>query len=345
MNTAPAKTPWAHLGVMGVALAAIVGVILLSFLWPSITASPKDIPLALAGPEAQTAPFAEGMAAESPDRFAFTTVADRDAALQLIESRQVYGAIVLAPSPEILVSTAANTAIAGQLGTVAPVLAANLTKAMTAAGHPPAAPITVPVTDVVPLASTDANGVILSASTFPLVLGGVIGGVVITLVVVGMWRRLTALLVLAVAGGFGIAGMMQGWFGGLQGNYLVNVGIILLSLIAIGGTTIGLASLLGRPGFALSAILFVLFANPLSGATVPLEFIVAPWGAVGQWFPPGAAGTLLRNESYFPSADSLTPWLVLLAWAVLALVLITLAGMKKPSTVVVESPVLETAAV
>ena len=56
----------------------------------------------------------------------------------------------------------------------------------------------------------------------------------------------------------------------------------------------------------------------------PVEFLTAPWGAIGQWFPPGAAATLLRELSYFPRADTLFPWLVLAGWAVLGLLLSTL---------------------
>lgn len=332
MDTAHSKTPWTRLSLVGIALSAIVGVILLAFLWPAVTAEPRDIPLAMAGPEAQVTQMEAGVATQSPDLFAFSNVADRDAAVHLIETREAYGAIVLAPSPEILVSSAANGAIAGMLGKLSPVLAANLTKAMAAQGHAPTSPVMVPVTDIVPLSTSDPTGAILAASAFPLVLGGVIGGVVISLGIIGIWRRLTAILVLAVVGGFAIAGIMQGWFGGFQGNYLVNVGVIALSLLAIGGVTVGLSALLGRGGLGLSAVLFVLIANPISGAAVPLEFIVRPWGAIGQWFPPSAAGTLFRNESYFPSADSLMPWLILLGWAVAALLLIALAGLKDRST-------------
>ncbi|MDP3208435.1 MAG: hypothetical protein Q8M65_04735, partial [Rhodoglobus sp.] len=75
----------------------------------------------------------------------------------------------------------------------------------------------------------------------------------------------------------------------------------------------------------LGALLFLLFANPLSAAAQPVEFLAAPWGAIGQWFPPGAAVTLLRDLSYFPRADTMLPWLVLGGWAVLGLVL-SLAG-------------------
>jgi hypothetical protein len=37
---------------------------------------------------------------------------------------------------------------------------------------------------------------------------------------------------------------------------------------------------------------------------------------VGQWFPPGASATLVRDLAYFPAADTTFPWLVLAGWAV-----------------------------
>ena len=49
---------------------------------------------------------------------------------------------------------------------------------------------------------------------------------------------------------------------------------------------------------------FILFAVPLASAATPVEFLLEPWGAVGQWFPPGAGATLLRELSYFPAADT-----------------------------------------
>ncbi|MBT2498220.1 hypothetical protein J7E25_03855 [Agromyces sp. ISL-38] len=76
-----------------------------------------------------------------------------------------------------------------------------------------------------------------------------------------------------------------------------------------------MAALMGRAGIAVGAVVMLLFANPISAAAVPKEFLVAPWGEVGQWFPPGAAATLIRELSYFPSADTAFPWLVLAAWA------------------------------
>ncbi len=84
---------------------------------------------------------------------------------------------------------------------------------------------------------------------------------------------------------------------------------------------LGLAALVGRLGLAVGPIMFLLGANPISAAAIPIEFIASPWGAVGQWFPPGAGATLLRELSYFPKADLGFPWLVLAGWAILGVLL------------------------
>jgi hypothetical protein len=188
-----------------------------------------------------------------------------------------------------------------------------------------ASTITVAVTDVVPLAETDERGAGLASSVLPLVIGGLLGGVLISIGLVGRSRRIVALVLYAVVAGFALAGILQGWLGVLQGSYAANAGAIALAMFAIGATMVGLASLLGRPGLALGAVTFILFAVPLASAATPVEFLPAPWGAVGQWFPPGAGAALLRDLSYFPAADAVFPWLVLTGWAVGG-VLLALAG-------------------
>ncbi|HEY1529221.1 MAG TPA: ABC transporter permease, partial [Galbitalea sp.] len=223
--------------------------------------------------------------------------------------------------PELLTATAANPTIAQLLGQLAPQLQAQVTAAATAQHVPAAAIPRVVTTDVVPLASTDPRGSTIGASSFPLVLGGILGGALVAVTVVGVWRRLAALAVYVVVASAAITGVLQGWFGALLGNYFVNAGAIALVLAGIGGTMLGLAALIGARGIAVGPVLFILGANPISAAAVPIEFLVSPWGAVGQWFPPGAGATLLRNLSYFPKADLGFPWLVLAGWAVLGLLL------------------------
>jgi hypothetical protein len=321
-------TPWSRVVAIPVALTVAVSVIVLAFLWPALTSAPKNLPIAVAGPAAQVEQVTAAIEQNADGAFAITTVDDRDAAVDAIEHREIYGAIVLGQAPEVLTASAASPVAAQALAAVAAALQGRLQQAAAAQAaaqgvQPPS--ITVDVTDVVPLAETDERGVGLASAALPLVIGGLLGGILTSLLLAGRSRRLVALALYAVFAGVALAGILQGWLGVLQGSYLLNAAAITLAMFAIGGAVAGLAALLGRPGLALGAVTFVLFAVPLASAATPVEFLLEPWGAIGQWFPPGAGATLLRDLSYFPSADAGFAWLVLAGWAVAGAVLL-LAG-------------------
>ena len=315
------RTPIGRVLGLALALAAVLAVIVLAFAWPSVTAEPKDLPIAIAGPAQAVSAAEDAVDQQSPGAIAFQEVDDRAAAVDAIETREAYGAIVLGQEPEVLTSSASSLAVAQLLGNVAGQLEegvnAQAAAAAAAAGAPSAPPhIEVPVTDVVPLAESDPRGSGLTAALFPLVLGGMIGGIAISLVVIGAMRRVTAVLVYSAVGGLVLAAILQGWFGALQGDYWLNSAGIALALAAIAAPITGFVALIGRAGIAVGPIVMLLFANPISAAAIPKEFLPVPWGEVGQWFPPGAAATLMRELSYFPAADTTFPWLVLTAWAV-----------------------------
>ncbi|MFE5671227.1 hypothetical protein ACFQ58_06390 [Agromyces sp. NPDC056523] len=365
-RTAPPRTtPFGRAIGIGAVLALVVGIIVLAFAWPAVTAEPKDLPVAVAGPDASVEQVESRVADQAEGAIALERVDDRDAAVAAIEQREAYGAIILgdAPTdaPEVLVASAASPAVAQMLRGMAAELQQGITDQMReqlptqlqsvleeavrtavqaalaqasgqAPATPPAAPsvpelpsVTVTVTDVVPLADTDPRGTGLTAAMFPIVLGGMLGGIVISLTIIGALRRIVAVLVYAVAAGLVLAGILQGWFGALQGEFWLNSAAIALALTAIAAPIIGFAALIGRAGIAVGVVTFMLVANPISAAAIPVEFLPVPWGAVGQWFPPGAAATLLRDLSYFPDADMTFPWLVLAAWA-LGGILLALLG-------------------
>lgn len=318
-------TPWPRIVVAGIGLATVLSVLVLAFLWPTVTASVKELPIGVVGESAMTEQLEQALDERSPGTFEFREADDRSAAVELIETREIYGAIVLGQSPEVLTASAASPVVSQLLTSLAPALQAQLNAAAEAQGIPLPSPITVSVTDVVPLASTDARGAALASSSFPLVLGGMIGGIAISIAIVGVWRRVTAVLLYSAIGGLALAGIMQGWFGALQGDYLLNSAAIALALLSIAGVIVGFVSLFERAGIAVGPIVYLLIANPIASAAQPVEFLAEPWGAVGQWFPPGAAATLLRELSYFPAADTTFPWLVLGGWAAAGL-LIAVAG-------------------
>jgi hypothetical protein len=314
-------TPWIRSATLGIGLAAVVTVILLAFLWPSYTATVKGIPVAVAGPTAQTTVVEAALRKASPGTFTFTTVANRSNAVTLMKQNKDYGAIVLGDSTEVLTATAANSTVAQLLDGLASKLQSQRVAAAKAQHIPLSAIGSVKATDVVPLLSTDAHGSTMAASSIPMVIGGIVGGALISLMVVGVWRRVFALAVYGVVGSAAITGVLQGWFGGLDHSYFVNAGAIALVLLGIGSVILGLVALVGRAGVAVGPVLFLLGATPISAAAVPIQFLVKPWGAVGQWFPPGAGATLLRQLSYFPNADATFPWLVLAGWVALGLAL------------------------
>ncbi|KQY41974.1 hypothetical protein [Cellulomonas sp. Root137] len=304
-------TPWRRLLGLGVGLAAALTVLVLAFLWPAVTSEPHDLPVAVAGPSAAVGPFTRALEERAPGVFDVVAAQDRSAAVDLVQTRDVYGAVVLGAQPEILTASGGSPLVAQQLAALAPALQAQV-------GAP------VPVTDLVPLLEGDPRGAILGAVTFPLVIGGMIGGIAISLTVVGVWRRVTAVVGYSVLGGLAVAGVLQGWFGALAGSYAVNAGIVGLAILAIAGVIVGCVSVVGRAGVAIGPVLFLLVANPIASAAQPWQMLPAPWGAIGQWMPPGAAAALLRDESYFPAADTTQLWVALASWALLGLLLGTL---------------------
>jgi hypothetical protein len=310
-------TPRRRLAIIGVGLAAVVSIIVIAFLWPTVTASVKSLPVAIVGPAAQASQVERALEKASPDTFDFVDASSRSAAIDLVNERKAYGAIVLGDQPEVLTASAASPIATQALTGVATALGAQFSAASVAAGGPA---ITVTTTELAPLVSADSRGTVIGAALFPLVLGGMLGGILITILVVGVWRRVSALMVYAVVAGLAIAAILEGWFAVLQGNYFVTAGAIGLGVLAIGGVIVGFAALVGPRGILIGPVLFLLIANPIASAAAPLEFLPQPWGLVGQWFPPGAAATLLRDLSYFPAANLAFPWLVLAGWAVLGLV-------------------------
>lgn len=341
-QAAPAAphTPWLRAGVLGVLLSAVVCVIVLAFSWPSATVNPQNVPVVIAGPAQAVDQVKTTLDKQADGAFDLIVVSDRAAAVSKIKTRDAYGAIILGTTPEVLTASAAGAAtnqlmtqLHTQLETQAQAQAAAAAKA---AGSPTVPTVTVPLTDVVPLVSTDPRGVGLTAAALPLVFGGMIGGIGITFAVSGAWRRVVSLFTYAVVGGLAIAGIMQGWFGFLGGSYLANAGAFGLTLLAMGATIVGFASLLGRIGIAVGPVLFMLIGNPISGAAFPKEFLPVPWGAIGQFLPPGAGISLLRDTSYFHDANPAFPILVLTAWAVLGLILIVVGHFRDQGRLAVE---------
>jgi hypothetical protein len=172
---------------------------------------------------------------------------------------------------------------------------------------------------VVPADRDDPRGAALSASVLPLVLAGVLAGLLI-----GSSRRpglgqAGALVVAAALAGLAAVGIAQGWLGLIGGDWLVNAGVLGLAVLAIAAAAAGLLALLGEAGLVLAALLMVLLGNPLSGVSSAPELLPHPFGLIGQLLPPGAGGSLLRSTAFFDGNAAVAPLTVLAISAMLGL--------------------------
>ena len=254
-----------------------------------------------------------------PGGFDVTAVPDRAAAVQLIQDRDAYGAIVLdSAQPEVLTASAGG-----------PVVAQLLTQLSTRLS--PQSP--AKVTDIVPLPKDDPRGAGLAAGALPLVLGGIIAAGALTQLVRSGSRRMIGAVAFAITGGLALAAVLQYWLGSFEGSYLGNAGVIAMSIAAISLTLLGLEWLLGTAGLALGGAVMMLLGNPLSGMTSAPEMLPSGWGALGQLLPPGAAGTALRSVSFFDGAGAARPLVVLGGWLVAGFALCALGAMRSQRAV------------
>jgi hypothetical protein len=297
-----------------VLLTAVLTVFLIAFAWPSARSEPRNVPLAVSGPTPAVAQVEAALEQAMPGGFEITAVPDRQAAVQRIEDRDAYGAIVLdAAQPEVLTASAGGPAIAQVLTQLSTRLS-------------PESP--AKVTDIVPLPKDDPRGAGLAAGALPLVLGGIIAAAALTQLVRSGAKRMLGAVTFAVTGGLALAAVLQYWLGSFEGSYLGNAGVIAMSIGAISLTLLGLEWLMGTAGLALGGATMMLLGNPLSGMTSAPEMLPSGWGALGQLLPPGAAGTALRSVSFFDGAGAARPLVVLACWLLAGVALCGLGALR-----------------
>ncbi|MFF6777329.1 ABC transporter permease [Streptomyces sp. NPDC012637] len=291
-------------------IPAVVAFALWAFAWPAARTAPRDLPVGVAG--SATAAVEQHLAARE-GAFEVRRYADEAAARAAIEDRTVYGAIVVTPrGPRLLTASAASPVVAGMLR--------EAVAAQLPAGN------ALQVTDVVPAPAADPRGAVLAAGLLPVGLAGAASGAVTSLLGLRGGRAAAALTGAAALSGLVGTAVADSWLGGLTGAWWTEAGVLSLAVLAVGATVAGLAALIGRAGLAVGAVLMVLLGSPSSGIATAPELLPAPMGVLGQWLPPGAAGTALRSVSSFGGAGAGSALLVLVAWAAVGLTAVLVGG-------------------
>lgn len=275
----------------------IAALVLTLFAWPAARVGPRDLPVGVVG----AAPQLDGVEVHHYDSEA--------AALEAIADREVYGA--LTPG-KVLVASAASPAVA---------------QLLTHGAHGK------PVEDVV---AAKPAGNALAASVLPLVLAGILTGVLAATLTTSTRRRAGLLVCGAVLAGTAATLVIDSWLGVVGGDVAANAGALSLTVLAIAAPVAGLYALLGHKGVALGALTMVFVGNPFSGVGTAPELI--PGGPLGQLLPPGAGGSLLRSTGFFDGAASGTHLAVLAAWATAGFVLLAGSALKARSRTPVTVP-------
>ncbi len=275
------------------------------FAGPAANLAPRDLPLAVAGPQAQAREVAARLEAARPGAFDVRVIG-ADAADQAIRDREVYGAIVLgAQGASLHIASAAS-----------PTVATLLTQAV--AQLQPSAQ----VVDVVPTDADDPRGAAFGAGFLPLAITGMLAGVAAFFFVRGGWARALALGTFGVLAGLGGALVLRTWLGVIPGDYVGDAAALGLFALALSAAVAGLGALLGRAGLGLGAVLFFLVGNALSAVNAAPELLAQPWGTVGQFLPIGAGVQVLRSDAYFDGVGAGRALVVLSAYAIVGLILV-----------------------
>lgn len=294
------------------ALAAVLGLMLLAFGLPAVHAAPHELPIGVAGPPAAAAQVGASLERREPGAFAVTTFGSQAALEAAIRDRDVYGGISLGPQgPTTLTASAASPVVAQALTALGSGIAA----------QQGAAPKAV---DVVALPADDPRGAGLSAGMLPLVIGAILPAAALRELARRRSIQTGGALVYAAVAGATFAAILHFGLGTLSGSFWAEAAVMAATLAAGTLALLGLQWVAGRAGLAVGALLLVLVGNPLSGAATAPEFLDSPWREIGQGMPPGAGSQLLRSVAFFDGAGAATSWWVLAGWAAAGLLLLAL---------------------
>jgi hypothetical protein len=128
--TAAANTPVGRVIGVAVGLALLVGTITLAFAWPSADMGPNEVPIAVIGPEELAAQTQDQLDEAQPDAFDVTAASDPGEAQTLIEDREVYAALQIAPEGvTVYTASAASPTVARLVAGMADQIAAQMGQA------------------------------------------------------------------------------------------------------------------------------------------------------------------------------------------------------------------------
>jgi hypothetical protein len=180
------------------------------------------------------------------------------------------------------------------------------------------------VTDVVPVAPADPNGV----SIFYLIFGVTLGAFLFGQNSFATARRLPVkvklmqMTIFSVVLGIIAVLIARVWIHAAPGPVFAEGGVLILLGAAIGAFTLAITTLLADIGVAIATIIGLILGTAISGGPVPVDFLPSGYGFLASAFPPGATVSALRDIAYYNSGAAVGPLLVLVAWIVVCVLIV-----------------------
>lgn len=314
--------PWKALVPGLTAILVVQALFVLAYVVATAAPRPDRIPFGVVGSAGSTAELAQGVqraAGTALEVRAYATDADVRTA---IENQEIFGALVSSGR-----DTATLYAASAAGASVARVLTQATPEAAAAQG------VTVKVQDLVPLPASDSNGLV----SFYVALACVVYGFSGTVIALGaaakqpLPAQIAVIACFSLVGGLSTALVAGPITKAVQVNYLLFAVIAALTMFAAGMFTALALELGGQQATPVVLIVLLVLGSPSSGGSVAPDLL--PWffRFIGQWLPPGAAVSALRNAVYFPGSQHGMPIIVLVVWAAVCLVGFALARRRTQS--------------
>jgi hypothetical protein len=298
-------------------LAALLGVLVVVFalVGSNVAANhapkPHHVPVAVIGTTPVVGAVAGSLGQRTPGAYQIHAYSSLAAAQTAILHRAVYGAIRPGSSLLLLVASAASPSVAALLEQTAAAAARSEGKGLA-------------IRDLVPLPSSDSRGATAFSMILSLIIAGIMGSAVIYLL--GHHRpapqRLAAMVALGIGAGLVAALVTNVVIGAFPGHFLAVWGVATLFYLALGLPIAAFQVLVGAPGVAIGAVMFLVIGNPASGGSSAPELLPGFWRDLSQLLPPGAATTAMRDVVYFHGHGMTHALLVLGMWAILGVTVV-----------------------
>jgi hypothetical protein len=287
--------------------------------------APHGVPVAVAGPGAQTAALRAGLARAVGPAFAVRAVPAPAAAAREVAGQDLDGAYVPAPRP----GATATVIVAAASGDSVTSAVESLFRAVAAGQGAPLA-----VRDVRPLPAGDTSGLSVFFFMIACTLGGFLAVTAMGLAAPALrplyrWLLLLAVVVAAPSLAYLLAGPGLGAIGGPAGTVAALLGTGALYALTVTMIARGLQLVIGTIGTLFAGFtVFILLNFPSSGDSAPGSMLPAFWHVLNRFWIGASASDTFRDILYFGGQETGTAVLKLLGWLAVGAVLLALGWFK-----------------